>query len=57
MCEDIDDSFAEIAMFCGSLTKYGIAPRYPYEIDISYDETEKALQKAISIFEFVSEKI
>jgi HEPN domain-containing protein len=57
MCEDIDSTFADIALFCGSLTKYGIAPRYPYELEISDEETEKALQKAIAVFEFITKKL
>lgn len=53
MCEEINDSFSEIALQCGSLTKYGIAPRYPYELEISDEDTESALNKAEKIKEFI----
>ena len=57
MCEDIDTSFEEMASSCVSLTKYGIAPRYPYELNIMEGETEKALQGAQTIHLFISDRL
>jgi len=57
LCEDREKSFFEIAPLCGSLTKYGISPRYPFELEIFEDETEIALQRAEKIKAFVASKI
>ena len=53
MCEELNDSFSEIALQCGSLTKYGIAPRYPYELEITDEDAESALCKSEKIKEFI----
>lgn len=57
MCEDIDVDFEKIAIQCGSLTKYGIQPRYPYELDITDEETQSAVRKAKTILDFVTGKL
>jgi HEPN domain-containing protein len=57
MCEDINEDFSEIALLCGSLTKYGIAPRYPYELEITDDDAKIALERAGMVSKFVLSKI
>ena len=53
MCSEIDASFDNIAVSCGSLNKYSVLPRYPFEILILENDTEIAIQKATEIHEWV----
>jgi len=57
MCEEIDSSFDEIAASCGHLNRYGVMPRYPYEIEITKNDTDNAIQKATEIFDWINEKL
>ena len=57
MCEEIDSSFNEIAAQFGSLNKYSIMLRYPFEIEIFEDETETAISTATKLLEQIGEKL
>ena len=53
MCSEIDNSFDNIAKSCGSLNKYSVLPRYPFEILILENDAESAIQKTTEIHEWV----
>ncbi len=46
MCMKYDATFNEIAKPCGVLTRYGVQPRYPHEMDIQDAEMKRALSYA-----------
>jgi HEPN domain-containing protein len=50
-------AFSELALLCGSLTKYGIAPCYPYELEIADEAAKTALERAGVVSKFVVSKI
>ena len=56
-CENIDESFVEIAKKCVDLNPYSSQPRYPMEIEITDDDTSLAIQDSGEINEFVKGKI
>ena len=55
ICEGLDASFNDIAVLFGSLNKYGVQPRYPFEIEILEKDAEAAIQNAEKIFEWVTQ--
>ena len=57
MCADIDSAFDEISILCGSLNRYSVMPRYPFEIEILENEAETAIQKSTEIFDWITEKL
>jgi len=52
MCSGIDDRFSEIDRVCGILTRYGVQPRYPQEIEITANDTLMAIEYAQQIRTF-----
>ena len=56
-CEKIDKSFDEITEKCVNLNNYSSQPRYPFEIEITEDDTLSALQDSEKIGDFVKEKM
>jgi len=52
MCQDFDKRFNEIERACDILTRYGVQPRYPREIGVTVNETQKALEYAFKIRNF-----
>lgn len=57
MCEKIDGAFNEIVALCGSLNRYSVLPRYPFEIEILEDDAETAIQKATDTLMWVAQKL
>ena len=57
MCGDIDGAFDEIAPLCGSLNRYSVMPRYPFEIEILESETITAIENSARIYEWVTKKL
>ena len=51
-CEKHDNRFNEISQACNILTRYGVQPRYPDEIEVTENDMEKALEYARQICDF-----
>ena len=47
----------DFMVMADGLSKYGIAPRYPNEIDVDEPQTAKALRDSASIMEWVKQTI
>jgi len=56
-CEQIDNSFVEIANNCANLNDYSSQPRYPMEIEINDADSASALEDSEKIIKFIKEKI
>ena len=52
MCSDINEHFNKLDKFCGSLTRYGVQPRYPREIGVTERDMQKALEYARQVRDF-----
>ena len=52
MCLEHDDCFQEIEQACHVLTRYGVQPRYPNEMEITEKNMQKALEYAWQIRDF-----
>jgi len=52
MCAEINEKFEEVRDICQRLTRYGVQPRYPNEIEILESDAEAALQNAREMIEF-----
>ena len=52
MCLDYGERFSEIEKACSALTRYGVQPRYPNEIEILEHDMIKALEYARQIRDF-----
>ena len=48
-CSTFDERFNELSKFCGVLTRYGVGPRYPREMEVSEHDMRKALEYAHQI--------
>jgi HEPN domain-containing protein len=57
MCADIESSFSLLTAKCTFVTKYGVMPRYPIELQIYENDVRLALRYAKDIKDFVREKI
>jgi len=53
MCIDINPNFVKYAKQCAFLTRYGIAPKYPSDLQITEDDAKTAIRFAKEIEEFV----
>ena len=53
MCQDINDSFAEITNQCAHLTPYGVTARYPVEFSPDENMANIATIKAQQVYDFV----
>ena len=51
-CTKFDNHFCEIDKICGVLNRYGVQPRYPNELGINENDTQKALEYARQIRDF-----
>ena len=51
-CSEFSAEFANIYDQCESLTRYGVQPRYPHEMEITEQDMKKALEYAKQIKEF-----
>ena len=56
-CSSIDISFSAFDKECGALKVYATRTRYPNRIEVDDLGAEEALQQALQIYEFVSEKV
>ncbi|MDL2234065.1 HEPN domain-containing protein [Ruminococcaceae bacterium OttesenSCG-928-L11] len=54
LCQEYDQSFAELADICSELTAYGVQPRYPMEIVLGEDSMNRALKGAGFVKDFMS---
>ena len=57
ICMKQDNTFSEIIDACADLTPYGVAVRYPNELDVDDVITKFALEKAQIIYNFCAGKI
>lgn len=57
MCSEVNNTFDEISLLCGSLNRYSVLPRYPFEIEILENDAEVAIKKASEIFKWVTKKL
>ena len=48
-CSAFDERFRDFAQICGILTRYGVQPRYPREMEVSEHDMKKALEYAQQI--------
>lgn len=55
-CTAKNAAFNQIYDACETLTVYGVQPRYPYEVDVTEDDCNKALKYANELMRFVSER-
>ncbi|MCL2108284.1 MAG: HEPN domain-containing protein [Oscillospiraceae bacterium] len=52
MCVKIDKRFEDVKNYCKFLTLFGVLPRYPYEIDITESDTDRALEYSQKVIDF-----
>ncbi|MDR2546194.1 MAG: HEPN domain-containing protein [Lachnospiraceae bacterium] len=52
MCSNIEKRFGVLDKACGTLTRYGVQPRYPNELGITENDMRKALEYARYIRDF-----
>ena len=57
ICADIDSTFKDLFPECEELEVYATETRYPLRIEIDSSHAEKALNQALKIYNFVSDKI
>jgi len=48
-CSAFDERFRVFAQICGILTRFGVQPRYPREMEVSETDMKKALEYAKQI--------
>ena len=52
MCIEFNNDFQDLYDICEFLTRFGVQPRYPNEIEVSEPDAEKALQSVQTMIEF-----
>ena len=52
LCEDIDSTFANIAIQCAHLNPYGVAVRYPDELSPDEEMVKLAINEAQQVYDF-----
>jgi HEPN domain-containing protein len=57
LCMRFDETFKDIFPFCSDITPYGVASRYPNEIDIDDALTKTAITRAQAIYDYCLGKI
>ena len=57
MCQDSDNTFAEITNQCAHLTPYGVTARYPDELIPDENMVKLAIIKAKEVYDFCVSKI
>ena len=53
MCIEVNTSFLKFTKQCTFLTRYGVAPKYPNDLQITEDDAKAAIRFAEEIKEFV----
>jgi hypothetical protein len=56
MCQDIDNSFADITIQCAHLNPYGVAIRYPDELSPNEGMVKLAINDAQQVYSFCIDK-
>lgn len=56
-CIRYDNAFSDLADNCEELEVYATGTRYPSRVEIESRDAEKALQQALVIFKFVTERV
>ena len=56
ICKNISSDFSAFGKKCMFVTKYGIIPKYPNELQINDDDVRSAIRYAKEIKEFVIKK-
>ena len=52
MCSGYEMQFSEIERACDILTRYGVQPRYPHEMEVTEQNMKKALEYTRQIKDF-----
>ena len=53
LCAEFGIDFSELERACDTLTRYGVQPRYPHEMEVTEHSMKKALEYAKQIKDFV----
>ena len=53
MCIELDTGFLKFTKQCTFLTRYGVAPKYPNDLQINYQDANAAIRFAEDIKDFV----
>ena len=56
-CEEVDYSFAELAIECSRLNDYSSQPRYPFGLELTENDAQLAVKDSGKISEFVKVRI
>ena len=57
MCLEIREDFEPLRMAIGRLNPYGVQPRYPNEIEITEEDTRRALHDMDSVMMFFDSRV
>ena len=55
-CEKFDGNFSDIEDECSNLTDFAVNTRYPYELELTLEDTKRAIKDAEKIKEFILNK-
>ena len=53
LCSEQDQNFSSLLPQCSYLKQFGVQPRYPKEMDISYTNVEQAIKYALKVRDFI----
>ena len=56
LCNNIDNDFSQIKIDCQKINPYGVASRYPDEIDVDEIIAKTLIERARKIYDFCVEK-
>jgi HEPN domain-containing protein len=56
-CAELDVAFKDLQDNCDDMVVYATKTRYPNRVDIEEDSAKIALQQALAVYKFVSEKL
>ena len=56
-CIKFDESFLSIEEECSNLTDFAVNTRYPYELELTLEDTKSAIKDAEKIKEYILSKI
>lgn len=56
-CDKFDENFIDIQEECSNLTDFSVNTRDPYELELTLEETRRAIKDAEKIKEFILSKI
>ena len=56
-CIKFDESFLSIEEECSNLTDFAVNTRYPYELELTLEDTKNAIKDAEKIKEYILSKI